>query len=173
MKNVIPAALSLLVLAAGCSHSKESKQAQQEEAAQATPPEQQTLAPVEGVISSVDPERIELRAEAMEEPETFERTSRTLVLRDGQEVAWEELGQGEAVRVTYDAGIFGPDRITSVEILGGPEADRIRSESNAPEGSRSPMEPEGVETPTQPGSLEPRPVAPLTPPPDDTAPGGF
>lgn len=163
MKKLTLAVLGMLAMATACSHSKESRQP--EETTAQAPSQEQNLAPVEGIISSVDGERIEVRSPDMEEPEAFERTSRTLVLRDGQEVAWEELGQGEAVRVTYDAGIFGPDRAAQVEILSGPEAEKLRSEQN-----ERPSEP-GIESPTEPGSLEPRPVEPMSPPgshgPDD------
>lgn len=172
MRVTTLAAVGLLVTAVACSHSKESQKQQQEETAQSQGQEGQALEPMVGIVSSVDPERIELQAEGSEEPETFERTSRTLVLRDGREVAWEELGEGEAVRVTYDAGIFGPDRLNQVEILAGSEAERIRSGAQRPE-TESPLGPEGIESPMEPGALEPRPVEPLSPPgsqmPEDDA----
>lgn len=159
MKKPALATLGILILAAACSHSKESRQ--MEESPQ-PPAEEQSAAPVEGIVSSVDTERIAVRTGHMEEPEAFERTSRTIVLRDGQEVAWEELGEGEAVRVTYDAGIFGPDRVAQVEILSGPEAERLRSGEGMRESPT--REPGGVESPMEPGSLEPRPVEPMSPP---------
>lgn len=81
-------------------------------------------------------------------------------MRDGAEVSWDVLAEGDAVRVTWDRGIFGPDRVALVEVLSGDEAERVRRQV---EGEATPEE--------ESETLEPRPIDPGPAIPGEPVPG--
>lgn len=163
MRGTTIAMLALVALGAACAGSKESQREEQPETTETTT-SQKPEAPREGVVAQVDEQRLMLETPqattaAAGEPEIYERTTRTLVEKNGQEVGWDALTEGDAVRVTWDAGIFGPDRVARVEVLSGEEADRIRNEVQNPEATSPDAGSIG-----EPGSMQPRPVEPAAPP---------
>ncbi|WP_373046656.1 hypothetical protein [Vulgatibacter sp.] len=151
MKRTIVAIAALGLVASACSSGKES-QREDETAAQA---EVEPVAPKMGVLTSVDAQRLML--DSAEDPgddeELFERTTRSVVMRDGSEIAWEELSEGDAVRVTWDRGIFGPDRVAQVEVLSGEDADQVRQQVES--GSIGMEEENGIGGPMEPREIEP------------------
>lgn len=142
------ALLALAVAAGACSSGGQS---QRDDEMTRAPAEATT--PKMGLVTSVDSQR--LMMESTDDPggeeALFERTTRSVVMRDGNEVGWEEISEGDAVRVTWDRGIFGPDRVAHVEVLGDSEADQVRQQL---EGDMQ-MDDDGFGQP-----LEPRPIDP-------------
>lgn len=120
--------IALLALGFAASACSSGKKAQKEEETAQAPTE--VTQPKMGVVTSVDSQRLMLDSaeEPGDEEALFERTTRSVVMRDGSEVGWEDLHEGDAVRVTWDRGIFGPDRVAQVEVLTGSDADRVRQQ---------------------------------------------
>lgn len=150
MRNTTIAAIALGLIAVACSSNEEARREDEQAAMQA--PAQQT-APKVGVVASVNNQRLMLDDAAApgEEKEIFERTTRSIVTRDGNEIGWDQLQEGDVVRVTWDRGLFGPDRAARVEVLPEHEASRVRAK----------MENEGAEEqPGVGGPLGPREVSP-------------
>lgn len=160
------AALAVAMLALGligCSGSKESQREDEVARAPAEPTE-----PMAGVVTSVDGQRIILDVgdSPGEGDMLFERTTRSLVIREGREASWEDLHEGDAVRVMWDRGVFGPDRAARVEVLEGDEAEQVRREV---EGDLQLDDPYGE--PMGPREIDPgvgSPSETLPPPSDET-----
>lgn len=164
------AALALALGAGGCSGGKESRR--EEERSPAASAGEPTT-PMTGIVSRADGQRVMLEPADVpsDEPLLFERTTRSVVIRDGREVSWNELQEGDAVRVTWDRGIFGPDRVVQIEVLSGREAEEVRERVEDEmdvddQGIGDPMEPRpidpGTDVPTDP-TLPPAPVQPGDP----------
>ena len=156
-------AVGLGLALGGCSGGKET-QREDETATQAVT---QPTEPKIGLLTDVDSRRLLLDAadDPGDEPALFERTTRSVVMRDGAEVSWDVLSEGDAVRVTWDRGVFGPARIAHVEVLSGADADRVRQQVEGDSGFE-----EDLDT-MEPRPIDPGPVVPGDPTPPGQEPG--
>ncbi len=160
MDKRIIAALALGLVASGCSGGKEAQRPDdaqgQETQAQSAP-----TAPKTGLVTSVSSQRIMIDdAEAPgDDTEMYERTTRSIVLREGREISWDQLEEGDVVRVTWDRGVFGPDRAARVEVLDEDEAEQIKAQMDQDQqqpGVGAPLGPREIPPGTMPGG----PMAP-------------
>ena len=143
------AAVALGLLAGAWSGGREA----QREEAPATVQKEQTV-PKTGILTSVNNQR--LMIDPIDDPgtdtELFERTTRSIAIRQGQEIRWDQLKEGDVVRVTWDRGLFGPDRVARVEVLPPHEAEEIRQQmldqSERDTGIGSPLEPREIPSPS-------------------------
>lgn len=163
--------VAMAAMFVGCAGTKEHKPPTEEEI-QAAAPE-----PKMGVVTSVDGERLMIddTADTTDEPQLFERTTESIVVREGRTVNWNELQEGDTVRVSYDEGIFGPDRAVRIEVVPAEEAMPLEEPGGleAPEPT-IPDEPgvdeNGMDTP---GELGPRPIEPQDEPMQPTEPDNY
>ena len=148
------AAIALGLIASACSSGKEAKR--EDEVARDTQAVSEPTTPKTGRVTSVNSQRLMLDdAQAPgDDTELFERTTRSLVIRDGREISWDQLQEGDVVRVLWDRGVFGPDRVARVEVLDEDEAQQVRSEmenENRQPGLGDPMGPREISPPAGTG----------------------
>lgn len=132
-------------LAVGCAGGEKSRR----EEPVATTQRQAAPETTVGIVTSVDSRRlmVERADNPGGDPSLYEWTTRSIVVREGREIGWKELHEGDAVRVSWDRGVFGPDRAVRVEVLTGAEADEVRSEIEA--GTESEAGTDGFESPSE------------------------
>jgi hypothetical protein len=152
-------ALAVLALAAGCAGSKAEQK-----------PDKVTERTVTGNLEFVDSRSV--MVSSPDHPDApaqlLSRGADAKVQRDGHDVKWSELNEGEQVRVTYTERMSGPSEVARVEILSGDAKGGKDTKDGAV--APPPMEPDTQEPPFpgEPGSdtgRESNPLPPTTPTP--------